>query len=376
MLEALARLLLIFQAVATLKDPILSLIRHGPGGEGGDPRLAVGGVPFFIFGDSLWDSGNNNYLKVSDKANHWPYGETFFRNATGRFCDGRIPPDFIAENANLPFIKPYLDPNFTDYTFGANFASAGAGVLPETCPGTLYLELQVSFFEDVTKQLRQQKGDSVAEKLISRAVYYLGMGGNDYVTLGKDSKESNATLTPHIEEVFVGWVIGNLTTSIKKLYALGGRKFLFPNVAPMGCMPGNRFATGTDECWDDLNVLAQMHNEALSRVLVGLDKDLPGFKYGVFDYYTTMLDRITSCTDFGFEVGLSACCGSGAYNGNSTCGIQGDYFTLCPNPNEFVYFDAAHPTEATNRQLSSMMWSGNPPVMSPRNLKSLFQDHP
>ncbi|KAI4331331.1 hypothetical protein MLD38_029524 [Melastoma candidum] len=366
--------------VAASKEPILGLIWQGPGCKGGDTTLPVGEVPFFIFGDSLLDCGNNDYLNTPARANFWPYGETFFHYATGSDSNLLLFPQ--AENAKLPFIKPYLDPNFTDYTFGANFASAAAGILPETFPGTvkidhsvsetiswfpskLYLALQVSFFEDVTKQLRQQKGDRVAEKLISRAVYHIGMGGNDYLTFGKHAKQSNTTLTPHNEEIFVGW----------KLYALGGRKFSFQNAAPLGCSPGNRFATGTDECWDDLNVLAQMHNKALSRVLAELEKDLLGFKYAVFDYYTAMLDRITNYMDFGFKVGLSACCGSGAYNGNLTCGIQGDYFTLCPDPNEFVYFDAAHPTEATNRQLSSMMWSGKPPAMSPRNLQSLFQDH-
>lgn len=50
----------------------------------------------FIFGDSLFDAGNNNYLKnAAGRANFFPYGETFFKYPTGRFSDGRIIPDFI-----------------------------------------------------------------------------------------------------------------------------------------------------------------------------------------------------------------------------------------------------------------------------------------
>lgn len=54
-------------------------------------------VALFIFGDSIFDAGNNNYINTSARfrANFWPYGESFFKYATGRFSDGRLIPDFI-----------------------------------------------------------------------------------------------------------------------------------------------------------------------------------------------------------------------------------------------------------------------------------------
>ncbi|PON45114.1 SGNH hydrolase-type esterase domain containing protein [Parasponia andersonii] len=30
------------------------------------------------FDDSLFDAGNNNYIKTTAQANYYPYGETFF----------------------------------------------------------------------------------------------------------------------------------------------------------------------------------------------------------------------------------------------------------------------------------------------------------
>lgn len=53
----------------------------------------------FIFGDSLFDAGNNNYINTSDRFqyNFKPYGETFFRYPTGRPSDGRLIPDFIGK---------------------------------------------------------------------------------------------------------------------------------------------------------------------------------------------------------------------------------------------------------------------------------------
>jgi hypothetical protein len=52
----------------------------------------------FIFGDSLADPGNNNYLISLAKANHPPYGRQFdTHEATGRFTNGRTSMDFLGE---------------------------------------------------------------------------------------------------------------------------------------------------------------------------------------------------------------------------------------------------------------------------------------
>ena len=56
-------------------------------------------VALFIFGDSFFDAGNNNYINTTtlDQANFWPYGETYFQFPTGRFSDGRLISDFIGK---------------------------------------------------------------------------------------------------------------------------------------------------------------------------------------------------------------------------------------------------------------------------------------
>ncbi|XP_028773914.1 GDSL esterase/lipase 5, partial [Neltuma alba] len=99
----------------------------------------TGKAAFFIFGDSLLDAGNNNYINTTalDQANFWPYGETYFNFPTGRFSDGRLISDFIAEYANLPLIAPFLQPGNRNYHNGVNFASAGAGALLQTFEGSV-----------------------------------------------------------------------------------------------------------------------------------------------------------------------------------------------------------------------------------------------
>lgn len=54
----------------------------------------------FIFGDSYFDVGNNNYINTStlDQANFWPYGKSYFNSPTGRFSDGRLISDFIGKH--------------------------------------------------------------------------------------------------------------------------------------------------------------------------------------------------------------------------------------------------------------------------------------
>lgn len=84
-----------------------------------------------VFGDSSVDSGNNNQISTVLKSNFQPYGRDFYGGRpTGRFCNGRIPPDFISEAFGLkPFVPAYLDPmyNISDFVDGVNFASAGTG---------------------------------------------------------------------------------------------------------------------------------------------------------------------------------------------------------------------------------------------------------
>ena len=84
-----------------------------------------------VFGDSSVDAGNNNRISTVLKSNFQPYGRDFAGGRpTGRFSNGRIPPDFISEAFGLkPAVPAYLDPsyNISDFATGVCFASAGTG---------------------------------------------------------------------------------------------------------------------------------------------------------------------------------------------------------------------------------------------------------
>lgn len=84
-----------------------------------------------VFGDSSVDAGNNNQIPTIARSNFLPYGRDFKGGKpTGRFSNGRITTDFIAEALGIkPIIPAYLDPsyNISEFATGVTFASAGTG---------------------------------------------------------------------------------------------------------------------------------------------------------------------------------------------------------------------------------------------------------
>lgn len=106
-----------------------------------------------VFGDSSVDAGNNNQISTVLKSNFGPYGRDFYGGRpTGRFSNGRIPPDFISEAFGLkPAVPAYLDPmyNISNFVDGVCFASAGTGYDKATSDvlvsGTHFLQLIIFF---------------------------------------------------------------------------------------------------------------------------------------------------------------------------------------------------------------------------------------
>jgi hypothetical protein len=67
---------------------------------------------FFIFGDSLADSGNNNLLPTEARANYQPYGVDYPSGTTGRFSNGRTSFDiigFASLSLSLSLSRLHLD---------------------------------------------------------------------------------------------------------------------------------------------------------------------------------------------------------------------------------------------------------------------------
>ncbi|RDX57613.1 GDSL esterase/lipase 5, partial [Mucuna pruriens] len=335
---------------------------------------------FFIFGDSTVDSGNNNYIDTvpENRADYKPYGlNGFFQQPTGRFSDGRVIVDFIAEYAKLPLIPPFLQPN-ADFSNGVNFASGGAGVLPETNQGLVIdLQTQLSHFEEVRKSLAEKLGDKKTKELISEAIYFISIGSNDYMGGYLGNPKMQESYSP---EQYIGIVIGNLTQAIQTLYEKGARKFGFLSLSPLGCLPALRAINpeaNKGGCFESASALALAHNNALSNILTSLKHVLEGFMYSNSNFYDWLRDRMDSPTNYDFKDGVNACCGSGPYGGLFTCGgtKKVKEFSLCDNVGEYVWWDSFHPTEKIHEQFAKALWNGPPSSVGPYNLENLFSNN-
>lgn len=90
----------------------------------------------FVFGSSLVDNGNNNFMGNSmAKANYLPYGIDFPQGPSGRFTNGKNVVDLIALKLGLPSLTPpFADPSTAGprIVAGVNFASGASGILDDT----------------------------------------------------------------------------------------------------------------------------------------------------------------------------------------------------------------------------------------------------
>nr|GMC51942.1 GDSL esterase/lipase 5 [Ipomoea batatas] len=345
----------------------------------GECRTAAAGErrpALFIFGDSFMDSGNNNYINTTtlDQANFGPYGETFFDAPTGRFSDGRLISDFIAEYAGLALVPPFLQPaEKHEYYGGANFASAGAGALVQTFQGEVIdLGTQLEYFNKVKAWYRGKIGSAESRNAFARAVYLFSIGTNDYLSpFLTDSK----LLTSYSHSHYVDMVIGNLTQVIQEIYRNGGRKFGLLNLGDLGCVPGMRQLNPPTKsgCLPEVSKLSRLHNRALQKMLVRMGNQFKGFRYVLYDFNHNLKQRINHPSKFGFKEGKIACCGTGRFRGVFSCGGKRPVreFEVCENPKEYVFWDSYHLTESVHKQMADHMW--NQPKLGLYTLKNLFQ---
>lgn len=138
-----------------------------------------------IFGDSLVDTGNNNFINTDFKADHSPYGESFPGGiATGRFSDGKLMSDFLADALGLKqTVPPFLDPNLpqSELPTGVCFASAGSGYDDSTNkPQVISVNEQYqTHFKNYTQMLSGTVGEMEAANILQNSLVFAVAGSND-----------------------------------------------------------------------------------------------------------------------------------------------------------------------------------------------------
>lgn len=329
----------------------------------------------FVFGDSLLDAGNNDKLNTFAKADRLPYGQDFTgRRPTGRFCNGPLSVDYVAALAGLPYPPAYLKAG-DNILQGANFASAGAGILNST--GDIFgqhlsFSNQVGCFAELRQRWVGMKGEEWAMWSLSRSLFVIFIGNNDYLVNYFSFPLSNSTLRQlYTPDAFRDLLIAQYQARLMALYGMGARKFAVVSIPPVSCIPLELLLRNSrhGECDPEINQQAQSFNEALLLLADQLQQSLADVHVVYLNSYDLTWRAITDPAAYGFVYGHQACCGAGPYGG-VPC-LSKSFTKVCKNTSEYVFWDMAHPTSAFNTLVANTFWAGEPPDVLPFNLLHL-----
>ncbi|PKI54401.1 hypothetical protein CRG98_025188 [Punica granatum] len=323
----------------------------------------------FVFGDSLTEVGNNNYMQYSLAKSNYPwYGIDYEGGqATGRFTNGRTIGDIISAKLGIPSPPPYLSlsPNDDKLLEGVNYASGGAGILNET--GIYFIERlsfddQIDNFNKTKQAIAGKIGAAAAERFCSKALYFIGIGSNDYVNNFLQPFLADGQQYTHDE--FVELLASTLEHQLTRLYKLGARKMVIHGLGPLGCIPSQRVKSRRGECLKRVNEWVLVFNARVQRLIASINRQLPDVQLAFADTYPAVLDLITNPSAYGFKVSNSSCCNVDTKLG----GLCLPNSKLCKNRHEYVFWDAFHPSDAANAVLADKLFSSlfpEPPAPTP-----------
>ncbi|PSR88073.1 GDSL esterase/lipase [Actinidia chinensis var. chinensis] len=330
----------------------------------------------FCFGDSLIDNGNNNYLTSLAKANYVPYGVDFYEGPSGRFSNGRTIIDYLGDLVGIPYLPAFANPLATGKNIlrGVNFASAAAGILEETGRNLgqrFSLSQQVENFENTLSQLKNEMSDEEISQYLFKSLVIMILGSNDYIN-NYLVPSQYATSYIYNPKEYADLLIERYATQILALHSLGLRKFLLGGIGPLGCIP-NQLATGLappGKCVSLVNDLVGMFNTQLISLVDQLNSKYPEaiFVYG--NTYGAFGDILNNPTAYGFKVIDKGCCGIGRNQGQITCL---PFSSPCIERNQYVFWDAFHPTQAVNQILARRAYNGPPSDCYPVNVQQMAQ---
>ncbi|XP_054808334.1 GDSL esterase/lipase EXL3-like [Prosopis cineraria] len=312
-----------------------------------------------VFGDSIVDTGNNNYINTMVKCNFLPYGRDFGPGnlPTGRFSNGMVPSDIIAAKFGVTqLLPPYLDPELKleDLLTGVSFASGGAGYDPLTAElvSVLSLSDQLEMFKKYVEKIREAVGESKAGSFISKSIYIVCVGSDD---IANTYIQYAIRRAQYDISSYTDFMAAQALSFLQELYGLGARRIGVFNIPVLGCVPSQRTIEGglQRECSEFANQAAALFNSKLSSLIDTLHKNLPDARLVYLDSYTPFLHMLQRPAQYGFEVIEKGCCGSG----NIEVSILCNPYTLemCSNDKNYIFWDSYHPTEKAYSILASLV---------------------
>jgi phospholipase/lecithinase/hemolysin len=254
----------------------------------------------FVFGDSLSDNGNLTTLhpEYIGEIIPPPYDPQ-------RMSNGPIWVDHVSRILGTA-ILPEVDG-------GVNYAVVGATISPDN-RFTVFPD--VTGFAEVERFLASRGGVADPD-----AIYVVWIGGNDI--------DPPADYTEH--------VYLTLVDMIGRLRAAGARTFLVPNQMDIGQLPVVKLFFG-EEYAAALTEMTLLWN----RLLDDLPAMFPGARIHISDVYRLRVLVDEHPAAFGFT------------NTTESCFQVFTDGSVCPNPDQYWFWDGAHPTTRAHKILASL----------------------
>ncbi|KAE8710308.1 GDSL esterase/lipase [Hibiscus syriacus] len=299
---------------------------------------------FFVFGDYLVDNGNNNYLSTTARADSPPYGiDTSSHRPTGRFSNGKNIPDFISDALGSEPTLPYLSPELN-----------GDKLL--VVPTSLLLVLESSMTLE-SNLLADLAGEDEAQRIVNDACVLITVGGNDFVNnyylVPFSARSRQFNLPDYVRYLISESTAGSVTRT-----------------GPLGCVPAElAMRSLSGQCDPELQRAAALYNPQLVEMINGLNGQLATNIFIAANTPHQTNDFISNPGAYGFTTSKIACCGQAPYNGLGLCTPLSN---LCPNRDEYVFWDPFHPSERANGVIVDMILKGSAEHMSPMNLSTFL----
>lgn len=258
------------------------------------------------------------------------------------------------------------------------------------------LSQQVLNFEStLTNSIRPIISGRNLTDYLSRSLAILVFGSNDYLNnyLLPSFYSSSYTYTP---PQFANLLLNRYARQLVALYSLGLRKFFIAGVGPIGCIPNQRASGQAPQgrCVDNVNQMLGSFNVGLRSMVDELNRQA-GAIYVYGNTYGAVGDILNNpgtygnisvivmskiliwfrcnccCNEWiaGFNVVDRACCGIGRNQGEVTCLPFGQ------NRNQYVFWDAFHPTQAVNAILARRAMYGPKSDCYPINIQQITLLH-
>ncbi|KAI9169342.1 hypothetical protein LWI28_010899 [Acer negundo] len=263
---------------------------------------------------------------------------------SGRYSDGRLIIDFIADKLGLPYLNAYLDALLPNFRHGAGFAAAGATIQPVDAKifgaGFNPLSLDIQLLH----KSKQIKSTLPRPEDFSKALYTLDCGQNDlHFGLTSMSEEQTKASIPNI--------INHFATAVENLYQGGARMFWIHNTGPIGCLPffvinyppqpGNADQTG---CIKSYNEVAQEFNKQLKDRVSQLRTQFHEAVLIYVDIYSAKYTLISEAKKHGFIDPLGYCCkhpGNNQARCWNTIIVNGTEVNAvsCEDPSKYINWD-------------------------------------